>query len=78
MMVFKSLNGDAPNYLKQMFVPYEKFTHNTRNHYTGLLQFHTDKSSGQKALLLQVVRFGILFLKDVQTSQTIGDTKLKL
>ena len=48
--VFKSLNGDAPNYLKQMFMPLsEVHTHNTRNHSTGLSPFHTNTSSGQKS-----------------------------
>ena len=50
VIVFKSLNGDAPNYLKQMFVPLsEVHTHNTRNHSTGLFPFHTNTSAGQKS-----------------------------
>ena len=48
--VFKSLNGNAPNYLKQMFVHLsESHNYNTRNHSTGLFQFHTNTSSGQKS-----------------------------
>ena len=62
--VFKSLNGNASNYLKQMFVPLsEVHTPNTRNHSTGLFPFHTNTSSGQKSFALQVAEFGIRFLR---------------
>ena len=48
--VFKSLNLNAPNYLKEMFMPLsEVHTHNTRNHFTGLFPFRTNTSSGKKA-----------------------------
>ena len=60
--VFKSLNGDAADYLKQMFVPLSEIhRHNTCNHSTGLFPVHTNSLS-----------------KDVWTSQTMKDFQLKL
>ena len=54
--VFKSLNRDAPKYLKQMFVPLlQVHTHHTHNHSAGLLI--------ETALLLQVAEFGIPSLR---------------
>ena len=74
--VFKS----SPNYyLKQMFVPLsEVHTLNTRNHSTGRFPFHTNTSSSQKTFAFAGCRAWNFLRKDVRTSQTIGDFKLKL
>ena len=77
--VFKSLNRNAPNYLTQMFVPLsEVHTHNARNHSTGLFPFHTNTSSGQASVAFAGCWVWNSLPKDVRTSQTIGDFKLKL
>ena len=69
--VFKSLNGNASNYLKQMFVALsEVHTHNTRNYSTGLFPFYKYVFAG--------CRVWSSLSKDVRTSETIGDFKLKL
>ena len=72
-------NGDAPNYLKQMFVPLsEVHMHSTHNNSTGLFPFHTNTSSGQKSFAFAGCQVCNSLLEDVWTSQTIGDFKLKL
>ena len=77
--LFKSLNGNRPNYLKQMFVPLlEVHKDNTRNHSTGLFPFHTNMSSGQKSFTFAGYRVWNSLPKNVWTSQTIGYFKLKL
>ena len=77
--VFKSLNANTPNYLKQMFVSLlEVHTHNTHNYSTGLFPFHTNTSSGQKSFDFAGCRVWNFLPKDVRTYQTIRDCKLKL
>ena len=67
--VFKSFNGNAPNYLKQMFVPLsEVHMHNIVNHFSGLFPFHTVRLLVKKLSFCGLSGVWNLLPKDVRTS----------